>query len=414
MLQSASNWGTKWGIGMARRGKALTTRKVETAKPGKYEDGHGLRLVVAESGARKWVFRYMRAGKRVEMGLGSVPAVSLGQARESAADARRLVRAGKDPVAVRRAERAAGADETFGPFALRLIDTIETAFRNEKHRAQWRTTLTTYTTSIWNKRLADIETDDVLACLKPIWTAKAETASRVRGRIERILDAAAARGLRSRDNPARWRGHLANLLPKRQRLARGHHAAMPFVDVPVFVERLREVEGVSARALEFTILTAARSGEVLGARWSEIDLDAKVWTVSAGRMKAAREHRVPLSERAVEILSAIAAVKIGDYAFPGAKRGSPLSVMALTMVMRRSGVGHFTVHGFRSAFRDWAGERTNFPREIAEAALAHVVGDATERAYRRGDALEKRRALMEAWGRFCEPTDDVVVPLARL
>jgi integrase len=399
---------------MARRGKALTTRKVETAKPGKYEDGHGLRLVVAESAARKWVFRYMRAGKRVEMGLGSVPAVSLGQARESAADARRLVRAGKDPVAVRRAERAAGADETFGPFALRLIDTIETAFRNEKHRAQWRTTLTTYTTPIWNKRLADIETDDVLACLKPIWTAKAETASRVRGRIERILDAAAARGLRSRDNPARWRGHLANLLPKRQRLARGHHAAMPFVDVPVFVERLREVEGVSARALEFTILTAARSGEVLGARWSEIDLDAKVWTVSAGRMKAAREHRVPLSERAVEILSAIAAVKIGDYAFPGAKRGSPLSVMALTMVMRRSGVGHFTVHGFRSAFRDWAGERTNFPREIAEAALAHVVGDATERAYRRGDALEKRRALMEAWGRFCEPTDDVVVPLARL
>ena len=399
---------------MARRGKALTTRKVETAKPGKYEDGHGLRLVVAESGARKWVFRYMRAGKRVEMGLGSVPAVSLGQARESAADARRLVRAGKNPVAVRRAERAAGADETFGPFALNLVDTIETGFRNAKHRAQWRTTLTTYATPIWNRRLADIDTDDVLACLKPIWQAKAETASRVRGRIERILDAAAARGLRSRDNPARWRGHLANLLPKRQRLARGHHAAMPFVDVPVFVERLREVEGVSARALEFTILTAARSGEVLGARWSEIDLDAKVWTVSAGRMKAAREHRVPLSERAVEILSALAAVKVGDYVFPGAKRGKPLSVMALTMVMRRMGMEAFTVHGFRSAFRDWAGERTKFPREVAEAALAHVVGDETERAYRRGDALEKRRALMEAWAAFCEPnTGDIVVPLAR-
>ena len=207
---------------MARRGKALTTRKVETAKPGKYEDGYGLRLVVAESGARKWVFRYMRAGKRVEMGLGSVPTVSLAEARQRAADARRLVKAGKDPVAVRRAERAAGTDETFGPFALRLIDTIETAFRNEKHRAQWRTTLTTYATPIWNRRLADINTDDVLACLKPIWQAKAETASRVRGRIERILDAAAARGLRSRDNPARWRGHLANLLPKRHRLARGH------------------------------------------------------------------------------------------------------------------------------------------------------------------------------------------------
>jgi integrase len=399
---------------MVRRGRGLTARKVETAGPGKHEDGHGLRLVVSPSGARKWVFRFMRAGNRVEMGLGSVPAVSLAQARESAADARRLVKAGKDPVAVRRAERAAGADETFGPFALRLIDTIETAFRNEKHRAQWRTTLTTYVAPIWNKRLADIETDDVLACLKPIWTTKAETASRVRGRIERVLDAAAARGLRSRDNPARWRGHLANLLPARQKLARGHLAAMPFDDVPAFTERLREVEGVSARALEFTILTAARSGEVLGARWSEIDLEGKVWTVPAARMKASREHRVALSERAVEILSALAAVKIGDYVFPGAKRDAPLSVMALTMVMRRMGQGQFTVHGFRSAFRDWAGERTNFPREVAEAALAHVVGDETERAYRRGDALEKRRALMETWAAFCEPArDNVLVPLTR-
>ena len=237
---------------------------------------------------------------------------------------------------------------------------IETGFRNAKHRAQWRNTLTTYAAPIWNKRLAHIETDDVLACLRPIWTAKAETASRVRGRIERVLDAAAARGLRSRDNPARWRGHLANLLPKRPEHV--HHAAMPFHELPAYVARLRESDGISARALEFTILTATRSGEVLGARWSEIDLDAKVWTVSAGRMKAAREHRVPLSERAVEILSALAAVKIGDYVFPGAKRGSPLSVMALTMVMRRMGMKAFTVHGFRSAFRDWAGERTNFPR----------------------------------------------------
>jgi integrase len=391
---------------MVRRGRGLTARKVETAGPGKHEDGHGLRLVVSPSGARKWVFRFMRAGNRVEMGLGSVPAVSLAQARESAADARRLVKAGKDPVAVRRAERAAGADETFGPFALRLIDTIETAFRNEKHRAQWRTTLTTYVAPIWNKRLADIETDDVLACLKPIWTTKAETASRVRGRIERVLDAAAARGLRSRDNPARWRGHLANLLPKRQKLSRGHHAAMPFDDVPAFVERLRDAEGVSACALEFTILTAARSGEVLGARWSEFDLEAKVWTVPADRMKAGREHRVPLSDRAVAILSELAAVRIGEHVFPGAKRGKPLSVMAPTMLMRRMGVGEFTVHGFRSAFRDWAGERTDYPRELAEAALAHVVGDATERAYRRGDALEKRRELMEAWSAFCEPSED--------
>ncbi|MGA7451099.1 MAG: integrase arm-type DNA-binding domain-containing protein [Rhodoplanes sp.] len=397
---------------MARRGKGLTARKVETAKPGKYEDGHGLRLVVSPSGARKWVFRYMRAGKRVEMGLGSVADVSLVQARDRAAEARRMVKAGRDPLAIRRAERAAGADEAFGPFALRLIDTIETGFRNTKHRAQWRTTLTTYATPIWNRRLADIETDDILACLKPIWTTKAETASRVRGRIERVLDAAAARGLRSRDNPARWRGHLANLLPKRQKLARGHHSAMPIDDVPAYVARLRDAAGVSARALEFAILTAARSGEALGARWSEIDLAAKVWTVPAARMKAAREHRVPLSDRTVEILSALAAVKTGDHVFPGAKRGGPLSVTALTMAMRRTGAGEFTVHGFRSAFRDWAGERTNFPREIAEAALAHVVGDATERAYRRGDALEKRRALMEAWAAFCEPIEDnVVVPL---
>jgi integrase len=392
----------------------LTVRKVETAKPGKYEDGHGLRLVVSLSGARKWVFRFMRAGKRVEMGLGSAADVTLAQAREKATDARRLAKAGKDPVSARRAERAAGADETFGPFALKLIETIETGFRNQKHRAQWRTTLTTYAAPIWNKRLADIETDDVLSCLKPIWQAKAETASRVRGRIERVLDAAAARGLRSRDNPARWRGHLANLLAKPQKLARGHHAAMPFNDVPGFVAKLREVEGVSAPALEFAILTAARSGEVLGARWSEIDLTGKVWTVHARRTKAAREHRVPLTDRAIAILEMMATTRASDFVFPGAKRGKPLSVTALTMAMRRIGAGDYTVHGFRSAFRDWAGERTNFPREIAEAALAHVVGDATERAYRRGDALEKRRALMEAWAAFCEPnTGDIVVPLAR-
>ena len=278
-------------------------------------------------------------------------------------------RKGRDPLAARRAERAAQAGgETFGPFALKLIDTIETGFRNAKHRAQWRTTLTTYAAPIWNKRLADIDTDDILACLKPIWTAKSETASRVRGRIERVLDAATARGLRSRDNPARWRGHLKNLLPARQKLARGHFAAMPFDDVPVFVARLRKIEGASARALEVAILTAARSGEVLGARWEEIDLDAKVWTVHAGRTKAAREHRVPLPKRAVDLLSALAAVKTDNYVFPGAKRGTSLSVMALAIVMRRMGAGEFTVHGFRSAFRDWAGERTNFPREIAEAA----------------------------------------------
>jgi len=396
------------------RGKGLTARKVETARPGKHEDGNGLRLLVSPSGARRWIYRYMRAGKRTEMGLGSATDVSLAEARERAADARRLVKVGKDPKTVRRAERAAQGAESFGPFALALIDEIGAGFRNAKHREQWRTTLTAYAVPIWNKRLADIETDDVLACLKPIWQAKAVTALRVRGRIERVLDAAAARGLRSRDNPARWRGHLANLLAKPQKLARGHHAAMPFDDVPAYVACLREIRSVSALALEFAILTAARSGEVAGARWSEIDLAGKVWTVPASRMKSGREHRVPLTDRAVEILSVFAETKTDDHVFPGVKRGCSVSASALTALMRRTGAGDFTVHGFRSAFRDWAGERTNFPREIAEAALAHVVGDATERAYRRGDALEKRRALMEAWATFCEPRgDNVVVPLAR-
>ena len=234
----------------------------------------------------------------------------------------------------------------------------------------------------------------------------------MRGRIERVLDAARAKGLRSAENPARWRGHLANLLPKRHKLTRGHHAAMPFAEVPKFLAALRTVDGVSARALEFTILTAARSGEVLGARWPEIDLEAKVWTVPAARMKAAREHRVPLSPRAVAIIAAMAETRVSDYVFPGARRDRPLSVMAMAMLLRQHAPG-VTVHGFRSAFRDWCGERTHFPRELAEAALAHVVGDATERAYRRGDALDKRRELMDAWANHCEPKAGNVVPLQR-
>lgn len=397
---------------MARRGKGLTARNVETAKPGKHEDGHGLRLVVSPSGARKWVLRFMRAGKRVEMGLGSFPTVSLAHARELAADARRLVKTGKDPLAARRAERTGGVP-TFGEMADRLIESIEHGFRNAKHRYQWRQTLTQYAGPLRPKPVDAITTEDVLECLKPIWTTKAETASRLRGRIERVLDAAAARGLRSKDNPARWRGHLSALLPKRQRLTRGHHAAMPFSDVSEFLARLRGIDGIGARALEFTILTAARTGEVIDARWPEIDLDGRVWIVPATRMKAGREHRVPLTERVLEILNDMAAMRTGEFVFPGSRRGRPLSNMAMRMTARRAGI-EYTVHGFRSAFRDWAGERTNFPREVAEAALAHVVGDATERAYRRGDALEKRRALMAAWAAFCEPTkDNIVVPLAR-
>lgn len=389
---------------LSARGLAAAT------KPGRYGDGGGLYLVVAPDGSRKWVFRFAWNGRQRDMGLGAVRDVSLAEARTEANAARAHVRAGRDPIAERdRTRHSASGVPTFGEIADQLIEGIEHGFRNEKHRAQWRMTLTEYAGPLRPKAVDAITTEDVLSCLKPIWQTKAETASRVRGRIERVLDAAAARGLRSRENPARWRGHLDALLPKRQKLARGHHAAMPFNDVPVFIVRLREVEGISARALEFAILTAARSGEVLSAQWSEIDLEARVWTVPASRMKAGREHRVPLPDRAVEILSTLAKTKIGEFVFPGAKRDRPLSVMALTMSMRRAGVGEFTVHGFRSSFRDWAGERTHFAREVAEAALAHVVGDQTERAYRRGDALDKRRELMDAWAAFCEGSGGNVV-----
>jgi integrase len=246
-----------------------------------------------------------------------------------------------------------------------------------------------------------ITTDDVLSVLKPVWNTRPETASRLRGRIERVLDAAKAHGLRSGENPARWRGHLDQLLPKRQQLARGHHAAMSYADLPAFIEDLQAREGSAARALEFAILTAARSGEVLGASWEEFDLEGAAWTVPATRMKAGREHRVPLSRRALKIVRAMHDIREGDFVFAGQKPGSPLSVMALEMVLRRMKIDDATVHGFRSAFRDWAAECTNFPNEVCEAALAHVIENKAEAAYRRGDLFEKRRKLMDAWGTYC-------------
>jgi integrase len=263
-------------------------------------------------------------------------------------------------------------------------------------------TLETYCAPMWAKPVADIAMADVLEVLQPLWRSRPETASRLRGRIEAVLDAAKAQGFRQGENPARWRGHLDKLLPKRQKLTRGHHAAMPYREVPAFMARLRERESISSLALEFAILTAARTGEVLGARWQEIDLAAKVWTVPATRMKAGKEHRVPLSSRALAILERLAKAKTGEFVFPGQKPGHPLSTMALEMVLRRMKIKGATVHGFRSTFRDWSGDETHFPRELAEAALAHVAGDSTERAYRRGDALEKRRALMNAWAQYLE------------
>ncbi|MEP0322773.1 MULTISPECIES: integrase arm-type DNA-binding domain-containing protein [Hyphomicrobiales] len=387
---------------MARQLNRLSPRKVATiSKPGRHADGGGLYLVVGPGASRRWVFLFRREGKLNEMGLGGLSSVSLADARRKAEEARKTNSEGRNPIAERRAEEARReAAVTFGAFADDLVEDISHGFRNEKHKAQWAMTLKTYAAPIREKGLDQITTDDVLDILKPMWRTKSETASRLRGRIERVLDAAKAKGLREGENPARWRGHLANLLPKRQRLARGHHAAMPYADVPAFLDRLRAAEGVSPLALEFLILAAARSGEVLGARWEEVDREAQVWTVPADRMKGGREHRVPLTDRMVNILDAVEPIRTGDYVFPGQKPGRPLSVMALEMVLRRMKIEDATVHGFRSSFRDWAAEETSFPREVAEAALAHVVGDATERAYRRGDALEQRRRLMNAWADF--------------
>jgi integrase len=380
----------------------LTARAAATTKPGRHGDGRGLWLVVSPSGARKWVFRFTYCGRVTEMGLGG-HGTTLAQAREKAAEARKLIAAGRNPIDARReAERVAAEKPTFGQCADALLEAKASEWRNEKHRQQWAMTLETYLRGL---PVDEIDTEAVLGVLQPLWRTTPETASRLRGRIEAVLDAARAKGYipRNEANPARWRGHLDKLLAKRQKLTRGHHAAMAFDDVPEFIGKLRDRQTTAALALEFLILTAARSGEVLGARWAEFDLEGKVWGIPAARMKAGCEHRVPLSGRALAIIEELAKGKVGEFVFAGQKAGKPLSGMAMEMMLRRMKVDDVTVHGFRSAFRDWCGEATSFPRELAEAALAHVSGDATERAYRRGDALDKRRGLMEAWANFCEP-----------
>lgn len=367
-------------------------------KAGRHSDGGGLYLNVSSTGSKSWLFMWTRDGKRREMGLGSYPAVGLAKARAKAADCRAAIEDGRDPLEEKRRD----AEPTFAECAEQYLSSMEKGWRNEKHRAQWRMTLTEYCRPIAGKRVSAVTTQDVLSVLTPLWSGKAETASRLRGRIERVLDYARAKGWRSGENPALWRGHLKSILPPRQKLARGHHAAMPYVDLPAFVERLRGAEAMAARALEFTILTAARSGEALGARWLEFDLAAGVWTVPASRMKAGKEHRVPLSSRALEIVEALREVRTSDCVFPGQRPGRPLSNMALAMLLRRLKADDVTPHGFRSSFRDWAGDMTSHPREIAEAALAHAAGDATEQAYRRSDALERRRRLMEEWAAYLE------------
>ena len=389
----------------------LTARKVATAKAGKYSDGGNLYLIVSDTGARKWVLRYTWRGRAKEMGLGSATSVPLADAREKAADARRTIAQGFNPIDVRKRD---GGIPTFGKMADDVFDALSAGFRNEKHKAQWRSSLETYAAPLRSKPVDTIGTDDILAVLKPIWQKKAETASRVRGRIEKVLDAAKAKGFRNGENPARWRGHLDHLLPKPLKLTRGHHAAMSYENVPRFIGQLRKRDATAALALEFCILTAARSGEVLGMRWPEIDMDKNIWTVPAMRMKAGREHRVPLPPRAIVILKKLAKLKQGDFVFEGQRRNKPLSGMAMQMMLRRMKIDDATVHGFRSSFRDWAGNVSNFPREITEMALSHVIGDKAEQAYRRSDALDKRRKLMEAWANYCEPkASGTVVQLTR-
>ncbi|CDX45287.1 Phage-related integrase [Mesorhizobium sp. SOD10] len=372
--------------------------KSDALKPGRHSDGGGLYLNVSPSGSKSWLFMWVRNGKRREMGFGAYPGITLASARRKAIEYRAAVAEGRDPIA----EKAKDAEPTFGECADKFLASMEASWRNDKHRAQWRMTLTEYCGTIRTKRVSEVGTDEVLEILLPIWNSKPETASRLRGRIERVLDFAKAKGWRTGENPALWRGHLKNVLPARQRLSRGHHAAMPYVDVPPFIKRLRNAEAMAARALEFLILTAARSGEVYGAEWSEFDLDKALWVIPAERMKAAVEHRVPLSPPALDIVKSLYESRLSNrYVFPGQRTNRPLSSAAMEMLMRRMKVDAYTVHGFRSAFRDFAGDETGFPREIAEAALSHRVGDATERAYRRADAVEKRRKLMSAWAAFC-------------
>lgn len=392
---------------MARALNRLSARFVATAvEAGRYADGGNLYLSISPNGGRRWVFLFRWRGKPTEMGLGSTRDVTLARAREKAAEARALVADGLNPMEAREQKRAI---PTFGDAADALIASMEPSWRNPKHIAQWKMTLTEYAGPLRRKTVDAVTTEDVLGVLRPIWQAKPETASRVRGRIESVLDAARAQGHREGENPARWRGHLDKLLPARKVLARGHHAAMPYADVPEFVGKLRENPTISNLALEFTILTAGRSGEVMGATWAEIDVGKRLWSIPAERMKGGRVHQVPLTDRMIEILENMRE-RGGAFVFPGAKPDKPLSVMALAMAMRRAEVGHFTPHGFRSAFRDWCGDETDFARDVAEAALAHALRDATEAAYRRATALEKRRSLMTAWNAYLSPasTDNVV------
>lgn len=400
---------------MARARNRLNVKKIPSLTAGWHADGEGLYLRVDNKGARRWVFVYTRDSRRREMGLGTFPTKELARARADAEAARRILSDGGDPIAARAAAKEeASAVPMFGAFAEDYIASVEDGWRNDVHRQQWRNSLRDHAGAIRNLPIDKINTEHLLTVLRPIWLDKPETARRVRGRIETILNAAKVRGHRPLDaiNPAAWAGHLALLLPRQSKLARGHHAAMPYADVPAFWAELSKRPALAARCLEFTILTAARSGEALGATWAEIDLERKTWTVPADRMKGGVEHVVPLSDSTLAVLEKVRPKELKPAGVIFGVGGAARSNMAMSMLLRRMGHGDVTVHGFRSTFRDWCGDATEFPRELAEMALAHAVGDDVEAAYRRGTAIERRRGLMQAWAAYLTTaTAENVVPI---
>jgi integrase len=393
------------------RSMALTSKQVvKLTEAGRYGDGGGLYLQVTPTGSRSWLLRYERGGRERAMGLGPVKDFTLEEARERARRARQLLRDGVDPLEARAAERAKRASEgalamaanvNFKECAEQYFKFHGRKWKNPKHAAQFLSTLKMYVFPVLgNLTVATIDKTLVLQAIEPIWYTKTETASRVRGRIEAVLDFAKTRGYRSGENPAAWDGNLVHALPARGTIAKiKHHAALPFAELPDFIVRLAAHEGIAARALEFTILCAARTGEVIGARWSEVDLGAKVWTIPAVRMKAKKEHRVPLSGRALEILKALP--READFVFPGGRKGAAISNMAMAELLKRMDRLDITVHGFRSTFRDWAAEMTSYPNHVVEMALAHVIGNKVEASYRRGELLAKRARLMTDWTRYC-------------
>lgn len=394
---------------MGRTVEKLSALAVSRSKePGYYGDGAGLYLQVSKTGTKSWIFRFTFHGKQREMGLGALHTITLAQAREKARSFRSTLLDGTDPLEVRNAGKLEAALErakamTFDHCAEAYIAAHRGSWKNAKHAAQWESTLATYARPVIGALpVAAVNTALVVKVLQPIWADKTETATRLRGRIESILDWATVSHFRVGDNPARWRGHLENLLADPGKVSKVvHHAALPWQELGGFMVDLRQREGVAARAVEFGILTAARSGEVRGTTWAEIDIDEAMWTIPGERMKAGREHRVPLSTAAIALLRALP--RTGDVVFPGRKHDSVLSDMSLTAVLRRMERGDITMHGFRSTFRDWCSESAgnSFPREVCEHALAHSLPDKVEAAYRRGDLIEKRKVLMQVWADYC-------------